>query len=87
MYSKSTIALAGSLAVANAAVHTVMVGKGGLNYSPNSLTAAVGDSVEFQFESQGHSVAQGSFDKACSPSGGDAFYSGFVKPGVSRYKA
>ena len=39
-------------AVAQAATHMVQVAPGGsLTYSPSSLTAAVGDTVEFQFES------------------------------------
>lgn len=38
-------------AVAQAATHTVQVASGGsLTYGPSSLMAAVGDTVEFQFE-------------------------------------
>ena len=40
------------LGSASAVVHTVTVGSGGLVYSPASITAAVGDTVEFSFSSQ-----------------------------------
>jgi plastocyanin len=36
--------------VAQAANHVVTVGVGGVVYTPDSVTAAVGDTVEFQFE-------------------------------------
>ena len=35
-------------AVAAQTVHLVQVGAGGLRYAPNSVTAAVGDSVVFE---------------------------------------
>lgn len=70
--------LAAAAGSASAAVHTVMVGEGGLNFVPKSLTAAMGDQIEFMFVGGNHSVAEGSYDNACMPSGDDAFYSGFV---------
>lgn len=57
-------------------VHVVQVGDGGLNYNPSSLTAAVGDQVEFHF-SPFHSVTQGSFANPCAPLDG-GFNSGVV---------
>lgn len=41
----ATIAMAA--VVVEAANHQVMVGLTGLNFSPNSVTAAVGDTIEF----------------------------------------
>jgi plastocyanin len=84
--SRSILALT-VLAVAgcsSAAVHTVMVGQDGLlKYSPDSITAAVGDQVEFHFASVPHSVAQGDEDNPCQPSGANGFYSGIVNSAAS----
>lgn len=51
-------------------------------FKPNSLTANVGDTLEFHFAPTGfiasnHSVAQGTFDAGCQPMDG-GFYSGNV---------
>jgi len=60
-----------------AGVHIVAVGQTGLAFSPNSITAAVGDTVEFQFYPEKHSVAQSSFAAPCTPfSNGTSFFSG-----------
>lgn len=65
--------------VLSAKIH-VDVGKSGLTFNPSSITAAVGDEVQFEFYPSGHSVAQSSFDKPCQGSSG-GFYSGFpVQP-------
>jgi len=66
---------------AKAATQIIDVGKGGsLAFSPNSLTAAVGDSLEFHFYSGsgGHSVVSSTFDSPCVPAT-DAFFSGYQK--------
>ena len=61
-------------------IHQVQVGPG-LKFTPDSLTAAEGDWVEFTFGS-GHSVAQSSFDAPCVPiEGSTAVYSGFPNDG------
>lgn len=78
--TKTTAAAATTIS-ASPAIHTVQVGLGGLNFAPNSLTAAIGDQIEFHFASSDHSVAEGSSSNPCRPSGDSAFYSGFVKPG------
>lgn len=51
-------------------------------FKPNSLTASVGDTLEFHFAPTGfiasnHSVAQGTFDSGCQPMDG-GFFSGNV---------
>ncbi|KAF8849237.1 Cupredoxin, partial [Acephala macrosclerotiorum] len=45
----------------------VAVGQNGLTFSPNNITAAVGDSVEFSFFPKNHSVTQSSFTAPCHP--------------------
>ena len=79
----TTMAKASSTAAASNSIHSVVVGGGDkLTFSPETITAKVGDQIEFSFESSGHSVAEGDFNNACQPMGSSAFYSGFVKPGV-----
>ncbi|OAL38934.1 hypothetical protein AYO20_01685 [Fonsecaea nubica] len=82
----STSASTGSSATAAAAqasssnIHSVTVGPG-LTFTPDTVTAAKGDWVEFTF-GEGHSVAQSSFDAPCVPiSGGAGVYSGFPNDG------
>jgi len=69
---------ASTTAAAVAGVHTVQVGaNGNLAFSPNSITAAVGEIVEFHFFPPQHSVAQSSFAAPCTPfSNGTSFFSG-----------
>ncbi|KAK7970365.1 hypothetical protein PG996_001206 [Apiospora saccharicola] len=48
--------------------HTVVAGANGqLRFDPESVIAAVGDIVEFQFHPKNHSVAQSSFAEPCAP--------------------
>jgi plastocyanin len=74
----SLLALLTLISAAAAASHDVNVGENGFSYSPNSITAAEGDTVVFHFWPGDHDVVQGDFDTPCSTSGG--FYSGFVNP-------
>ncbi|KAF7375814.1 hypothetical protein MSAN_00471300 [Mycena sanguinolenta] len=49
----------------------VQVGPGGqLTFSPSNITANVGDTVSFQFQSKNHSVTQSSFASPCTPLAG-----------------
>jgi len=60
-------------------VHTVLAGSSGFSYSPSTITAAVGESVEFHFFSPLHSVAQGDFATPCTPTAnGTGFFSGDI---------
>ncbi|KAI1210481.1 uncharacterized protein F4807DRAFT_68101 [Annulohypoxylon truncatum] len=56
-------------AVSAQKVHVVSVGStnGTLAFSPDSVTADVGDMLQFQFRGGNHSVAQSNFDNPCSP--------------------
>lgn len=48
-------------------VHIINVGKNGPSFEPNSLSAPVGDIVEFHFWSGTHSVAQSADYYPCTP--------------------
>ena len=66
------------------AVHSISVGQGGqLKFSPDAITAQVGDLVEFKFVGDGHSVALGDFSNPCQPMDASAFFSGFPVDKVS----
>jgi plastocyanin len=67
------------------AVHSISVGQGGqLKFSPDSITAKVGDLVEFKFVDDGHSVALGDFSNPCQPKDSSAFFSGYPVDAVSQ---
>lgn len=73
-----SLSILAPLALAHGAVMVVKVADSGLDFNPSSLTAAVGDQVEFQFVNGGHSVVEGSFANPCQPSSDSAWNSGFV---------
>jgi len=54
-------------ASAAAATHSVDVGLNGFAYTPNSITAAAGDIVQFTFHPKNHTVTQSSFASPCTP--------------------
>jgi len=74
--STTAAAPATTTASSSGSVHTVTVGNGGFAFSPNSIVAAVGDTIEYHFYPPEHSVAQSTFDAPCVPSGPTAFFSG-----------
>lgn len=55
----------------------VQVGQSGLQFSPHIIKAAAGDTVEFHYHPNNHSVVQSSFDEPCKPIA-EGFDSGFV---------
>ncbi|KAK9432935.1 hypothetical protein V1505DRAFT_390863 [Lipomyces doorenjongii] len=68
-------------------VHNISVGQGALDYSPNTVTASVGDYVQFTFLTGTHGVAQASYDSPCTPysdstegAGKNGIYSGLIAP-------
>lgn len=61
-----------------AATHTVTVGKSGLTFDPNVITAAQGDILEFHFYAQNHSVVMGVRGDGCQPASSGGFFSGFM---------
>jgi len=74
--SSAAAAPATTTSSSSGSVHTVTAGNGGFQFSPNSIVAAMGDTVEFHFYPPLHSVAQSTFDAPCVPSGPTAFFSG-----------
>lgn len=65
------------IGLASAASHSILVGKDGDSFSPDSVIAAVGDTLVFKFYPGNHNVIQGNYNKPCHPLD-SAFYSGFV---------
>jgi len=65
------------LSCASAATIDIDVGEHSLSFSPNSTTAAKGDTVVFHFYPGKHSVAESSFDSPCAPLA-NGFYSGYL---------
>jgi plastocyanin len=51
----------------------VQVGESGLKFTPNEITAAVGQEIEFFFHPADHSVVQSTFAAPCSPKAGGFF--------------
>ncbi|KAI5208152.1 hypothetical protein E4T39_01441 [Aureobasidium subglaciale] len=66
------------LSTALAASHSIDVGEGGLVFSPNSTTAAVGDTVTFHFYPRAHGVARSSYSSPCAAMDNGGFNSDFV---------
>ena len=64
--------------------HVVRVGSlsGALTFMPETLTAAAGDMVQFQFAPKNHTVTQSTFDQPCQPASLNSnitgIYSGFI---------
>lgn len=52
---------------------SVDVGKGALVFSPDTITAEKGDTIEFTFYPQSHTVVESTFDKPCSYKSGGIF--------------
>lgn len=78
MHFSAIVASSALLGLALAEDHTVRVGgaNGELTFDPNSLTAAEGDTVTFNFWPKNHSVAQAAFATPCQPAD-NGFWSGF----------
>ncbi|KAF7340306.1 hypothetical protein MVEN_01949700 [Mycena venus] len=63
--------------------HVIKVGIDGLNYTPSNISAAIGDTVTFEFHPKNHTVTQSSFLQPCkalaetSTTGQVGFKSGF----------
>jgi len=68
-------------ALTQAATVTIAVGQNGLSFSPNSVTANVGDIIEYQFFPPNHSVVMGDFNNPCAPATQGGFFSGFFAGG------
>jgi len=70
----SILALAGT---ALAASHRIDVGKSGLSFTPDSVTASIGDTLEFYFVGGTHDAVSGDYSAPCTPNAsGERFSSG-----------
>ncbi|KAG9019559.1 hypothetical protein FRB90_000467 [Tulasnella sp. 427] len=72
-FSKIATAVAAVLAVPAVfaqTTHSVVVGASGLTFTPNQVTAAVGDIVTFEFHPKNHTLTQSTFASPCSPMSG-----------------
>ncbi|KAM7207806.1 Cupredoxin [Naviculisporaceae sp. PSN 640] len=77
---KSTTLLS-LISTASAATIRIDVGKEGLTFSPDTVTAQRGDVLEYHFYGPlPHSVVQSDFSGPCNPSETGGFYSGTVIP-------
>lgn len=77
-FSKSLVTLGlASLPLAFATIHDIQVGADGLSFTPEAISAEVGDQVVFHFVSKNHTATQSSFDSPCGPKDG-GFNSGFM---------
>jgi len=74
----ATLLLLGLLPLAFGAQQTIQVGDQGLQFLPNTVYAGVGDTIQFQWVTPNHGVAQGDYDKPCTP-GNSSFYSGVLQ--------
>jgi len=74
MYTATLIA--GFVALSSAATIQIAVGKDGLVFTPNSVTAAKGDIIEYQFFPPTHSVNMADFNNPCMPAASGGFGSG-----------
>lgn len=89
MFTNTKTAALSLLAVqASAKTIQIAVGKDGQVFTPNSVTAAKGDILEYHFYKQ-HSVAMADFASPCAPAAKSGFFSGVIQvsgsgAGVSR---
>lgn len=75
----NTVLPAAALAAsATAKTVKVDVGEDGLSFSPEVITAAKGDVLEFTFYPPKHSVVLGDVNKPCEPATEGLFFSGFM---------
>lgn len=71
----TALALAAS---SNAATIRVDVGQDGFSYTPDTIKANVGDTLDFHFHPLNHSVVMGDFSNPCAPAKTGGFFSGFM---------
>jgi len=79
MFASTALAFSLVAPLALAAVHDITVGSpsGQTIYTPNAISAEVGDQVVFHFEQKNHTVTQSSFAAPCTQKDG-GFNSGFM---------
>ncbi|KAK4451282.1 hypothetical protein QBC34DRAFT_295981 [Podospora aff. communis PSN243] len=83
MHPLSLLALA---ATATAASVRIDVGKSGLTFTPDSVTAAIGDTLEFYFVGGTHDAVTGSYAAPCTPAASGERFSSGVQVGSASNK-
>jgi plastocyanin len=76
-YKSATMTALLGLASAQTKMHVVSVSGNGNTFSPDSIQAAVGEMIQFQFRAGNHSVVQSNFDNPCEPIGMHGNVTGF----------
>ncbi|KAK4115965.1 Cupredoxin [Canariomyces notabilis] len=77
---------AATTSTVHAASHRIDVGRGGLTFTPDTITAAVGDTVDFYFVGGTHDAVTSEYATPCSPrASGERFSSG-VQAGSANNK-
>ncbi|KAG8946488.1 hypothetical protein FRC04_011664 [Tulasnella sp. 424] len=69
-FATAVAALVAVPAVLAQTTHNVVVGATGLTFSPNQVTAAVGDIVTFEFHPKNHTLTQSTFASPCAAMAG-----------------
>ncbi|KAF2705827.1 hypothetical protein K504DRAFT_459919 [Pleomassaria siparia CBS 279.74] len=61
-------------------VQTVSVGKNGLTFTPDTVSAKIGDEIVFEFFPKNHSIVQADFNNPCNPAAAadSIIFSGFI---------
>ncbi|KID92013.1 extracellular serine-rich protein [Metarhizium guizhouense ARSEF 977] len=73
------LALSAAAAAAAAATIRIDVGEGGaFTFSPDTIKAGAGDTLDFHFYPLNHSVVMGDFSNPCAPAKTGGFFSGFM---------
>ncbi len=73
-------------ATASAATIKINVGQSGLTFTPDYVTAAKGDVLEFHFVGGNHDAVAGDFTQACQPLASAGFASGSVAGSASNVR-
>lgn len=69
-FATAVAALVAVPAVFAQTTHNVVVGGSGLTFTPNQVTAAVGDVVTFEFHPKNHTLTQSTFANPCTAMAG-----------------
>lgn len=81
MKLSNTLAIFGAISAVRVGATTYRVkavAQPSFRFEPNIITAEVGDYIEFHFGPKNHSVARGSFSRACAPVHDGGFFSGYL---------
>ena len=78
MIASALLSSLSMLALAAAKNISIDVGEDGFTFEPNTVTADVGDQLQFHFYPTNHSATSSDFSNPCNPSASGGFSSGFI---------